>query len=58
VGVASGSGTLYMYAKSGSTGYRGMYTVNAEGTDANVITVDQNNNVHLYGNAATATKAT
>lgn len=56
VGVASGAGTIYMYAHSGSTGNRGIYTQNAAGTYANVITVDQNNKVTLYGNAATATK--
>lgn len=57
VGVASGSGTLYMYAQGESTENRGVFTANAAGTWANVITVDQNNAVTLYGNATTATSA-
>jgi hypothetical protein len=45
-----------MYASGGSSETRGLFTRNPAGTPANVIVVDQNNNVALYGNAATATK--
>ena len=57
VRVDGGAGSLYMYSEHETTANRGLYGCNSAGTHAPYLTVNQNNEVTLHGNAATATLA-
>ena len=54
--IKGGAGKIYLYSQASNTANRGIYGYNAAGTAQNIISINQNNVVHLYGTADAASK--